>query len=107
MSGYIFWPINFPLLSTIENYFLPFSFFKIFGFEFNDLLKSKNIVLNEFNLFKRMINIIEESAIEDLSLTKTQNKIYSVGYFWKKDVGIKEKTKHHIKRKLRLNVRNY
>ena len=54
-----------------------------------------------------MITIVEELPKENLSLTKTENKIYSVGYFWKKDVGIKEKTKHHIKRKLRLNVRNY
>ena len=74
---------------------------------FDKLLKSKNIVLNKFNLFKRMITIIEESPNENLSLKKTKNKIYSVGYFWKKDVGFKDKTKHHIKRKLRLNVRNY
>ncbi len=74
---------------------------------FDDLVKSKNIVLDKFNLFRRMVAIIEDRPLENLSLEKSQNKIHSVGTFWKKDVGLKEKTKHHIKRKLRLNVRNY
>ena len=72
---------------------------------FESLIESKNIILNEFNLFKRIRNIIEKLPKNDAD--KKSLKLYSVGEFWKNDVNIKQKTKHYLKRKLRLNLRNY
>jgi len=69
------------------------------------LIESKNIVLDEFNLFKRIRNIIQK--IPKNGADKKYLKLYSVGEFWKNDVNIKQKTKHYLKRKLRLNLRNY
>ena len=69
------------------------------------LIESKNIVLDEFNLFKRIRNIIQK--IPKNEADKRYLKLYSVGEFWKNDVNIKQKTKHYLKRKLRLNLRNY
>jgi hypothetical protein len=74
---------------------------------FNSLLEAKKIVLSDFNLFTRMVDIIEESSEENFTLIKRQMKIHSVSYFWNRDVNIKQKIKHSIKRKLRLNNKNY
>ena len=65
---------------------------------------SKNIVLDEFNLFKRIRNEVQKLPN---NTDKKIIKLYSVGEFWKRNVNTKQKTKHYLKRKLRLNLRNY
>ena len=74
---------------------------------FNSILEAKKVVLNDFNLFKRMVDIIEQFSEEKFNLIKKPTKIYSVSYFWNRDVNFKQKVKHTLKRKLRLNNKNY
>ena len=72
---------------------------------FESLIESKNIVLDEFNLFKRIRNEVQK--LPKNNTDKKIIKLYSVGEFRKRNVNTKQKTKHYLKRKLRLNLRNY
>jgi hypothetical protein len=68
---------------------------------FNQLLKSKNQVLNQFNIFNRLNRLVEDSTAEK-PLQSEIVSIHSSSYYWKKTVSNKKKMKRIIKRKLRL-----
>ena len=68
---------------------------------FNQLLKSKNQVLNQFNIFNRLNRLVEDSTAEK-PLQSEIVSIHSSNYYWKKTVSNKKKMKRIIKRKLRL-----
>jgi hypothetical protein len=68
---------------------------------FNQLLKSKNQVLNQFNIFNRLNRLVEDSTAEKPLLSEIVS-IHSSNYYWKKTVSNKKKMKRIIKRKLRL-----
>jgi hypothetical protein len=68
---------------------------------FNQLLKSKNQVLNQFNIFNRLNRLVEDNTSEKPLLSENVS-IHSSNYYWKKTVSNKKKMKKFIKRKLRL-----
>jgi hypothetical protein len=79
------------------------------GYEknFDSILKSKNLVVNDYHFLKRIINIVNELETTINSSKKIKVRIHDVNYFWKKQVSYKAKVKHFLKRKLRINVNNY
>ena len=72
---------------------------------YEQIIKSKNLVLEKYNFVFRMIDIVEgrDTDFNNRSYVSLKN----VDYFWKKEVNYKNKIKHQIKRKLRINVNNY
>ena len=69
---------------------------------FDYILKSKNRVLNEFNIFNRLNRLVEEHISEEPSLSELIT-IHSSKYYWKKTASNKKKIKRILKRKLRIN----
>ena len=69
---------------------------------FEYLLKAKNQVLNEFNIFNRLNTLVEENISEKPFLSEVVT-IHSSKYYWKKTASNKKKIKRIIKRKLRIN----
>tara|TARA_B100000700_G_C15035920_1_gene852808 strand:+ start:1869 stop:2900 length:1032 start_codon:yes stop_codon:yes gene_type:complete len=72
---------------------------------FESLIKSKNLVIEDYNLILRIIKIIEQ--MKNMSGEKKKVVLYNVGHYWKTEVNYKNKIKHYIKRKFRINVNNY
>jgi len=72
---------------------------------FDDLLESKDLVLTKYNFVFRILDIVK-SLNTDIN-NRSDITLYNVGYFWNKEVNYKNKIKHQIKRRLRINVNNY
>ena len=73
-----------------------------------ELIKqSRNLVIEKYNLFKRISEIVNNLEENSKSEIKERVSIKSVNYFWNRDVNYKNKIKHFLKRKLRINVNNY
>ena len=45
--------------------------------------------------------------MKNMSGEKKKVVLYNVGHYWKTEVNYKNKIKHYIKRKFRINVNNY
>lgn len=69
------------------------------------LIRAKNMVLEDYNFIKRIINIVNK--FENKENKKKMITLYNVDHFWKTEVNYKNKIKHYIKRKFRINVNNY
>ena len=67
-----------------------------------NLLKSRNLVLGEYNFLNRMSNIIEYLGYEKKESSKENIVLNSVNNLWKKNTSIKRKVKLQLSRKLRL-----
>tara|TARA_B100001996_G_C18665859_1_gene594853 strand:+ start:559 stop:1596 length:1038 start_codon:yes stop_codon:yes gene_type:complete len=75
--------------------------------QFDNIIQAKNLVLKKYNLFFRITSIVK--SLNDKS-NKKLNKpttIKNVNYFWNTEVNYKNKIKHFLKRKFRINVNNY
>ena len=58
--------------------------------------------------YYRYIELIFVLIVTIIFFKYRSNEIsYGLPYFWNRDVNIKQKIKHSIKRKLRLNNKNY
>ena len=82
---------------TIEN-ILKSNFYEE---NFHSLLKSRDIVLGELNLYRRLCKIVENNQkidTEDRELVT----LYNSFYFWNKYSSNRKKIKKYIKRKLRI-----
>ena len=69
---------------------------------FNKLLKSKDQVLNDFNIYYRLNKLVEENILNKPTSSEIIT-IHSSNYFWRKTVSNKKKIKRIVKRKLRIN----
>ena len=69
---------------------------------FEQLLKSKKQVLNDFNIFYRLNKLVEDN-ISKKSSSFEKTTIHSSNYFWRKNVSSRKKIKRVIKRKLRIS----
>tara|TARA_Y100000590_G_scaffold459102_1_gene615280 strand:+ start:7301 stop:8317 length:1017 start_codon:yes stop_codon:yes gene_type:complete len=69
---------------------------------FNQLLKSKDQVLNDFNIYYRLNKLVEENILNKPTSSEIIT-IHSSNYFWRKTVSNKKKIKRIVKRKLRIN----
>tara|TARA_B100001939_G_scaffold345837_1_gene363334 strand:- start:344 stop:1375 length:1032 start_codon:yes stop_codon:yes gene_type:complete len=88
-------------INTIENVINQ----NLYENHIEEILKSKNLVIDKYNFVSRIIEIVEDSKAD---INKRSNiSINNVDYFWKKEVNYKNKIKHQLKRKLRINVTNY
>ncbi len=88
-------------IDIIENCILENTYDK----SIESLIEAKNMVINEHNFINRIINIVEN--FENTKEIKKKVILYNVDHFWKTEVNYKNKIKHFIKRKLRINVNNY
>ena len=69
---------------------------------FNKLLKSKDQVLNDFNIYYRLNKLVKEN-ISKKPTSSEITTIHSSNYFWRKTVSNKKKIKRIVKRKMRIN----
>ena len=88
-------------INTIENVINQ----NLYENHIEEILESKNLVIDKYNFVSRIIEIVEGSKA-DVNKRSTIS-INNVDYFWKKEVNYKNKIKHQLKRKLRINVTNY
>ena len=68
---------------------------------FNHILKSKDRVLREFNIYYRLNKLIEENISANTSAPE-EVTLYSSNYYWEKTASNKKKIKRVLKRKMRL-----
>jgi len=84
-------------ISTIEN-ILKSNFYEE---NFHSLLKSRDTVLGELNLFKRLCSVVENSQKVDIKDTELV-VLHNTDYFWNKYSSNRKKIKKYIKRRLRI-----
>ena len=65
---------------------------------FNHILKSKDRVLREFNIYYRLNKLIEENISANTSAPE-EVTLYSSNYYWEKTASNKKKIKEFLKRK--------
>ena len=68
---------------------------------FNHILKSKDRVLRDFNIYYRLNKLIEENISANTSAPE-EVTLYSSNYYWNKTASNKKKIKRVLKRKMRL-----
>ena len=68
---------------------------------FNQLLKSKERVLADFNIYYRLNKLVEENTSKKPTSSEITT-IHSSNYYWRKTVSNKKKIKRIIKRKMRI-----
>jgi len=71
------------------------------------IVDAKNLVLTKYNLFYRIFNIIKNLEEQGDKKSSESVTLYNVQHFWKTEVNYKNKIKHYVKRKFRINVNNY
>lgn len=71
---------------------------------FKKIIIAKDLVLNKYNLFNRIVDIAKElDSGKSFSELVVLRDVY---YFWKNHVSSKDKIKHELKRKFRLDIQN-
>jgi len=68
---------------------------------FNQVLKSKDRVLADFNIYYRLNKLVEENTSKKPTSSEITT-IHSSNYYWRKTVSNKKKIKRIIKRKMRI-----
>lgn len=61
----------------------------------------KEKVLNEYNIYNRICEIVK-NRLDKPTSDHVVNKLYSSGYFWKKVTSQRKKIKRILQRKMRL-----
>ena len=85
-------------ISTIENVIKN----NFYDKNLNLLNLEKEKVLNEYNMYNRICEIIKNKLQEPIS-DDVINKLHSSGYFWKKVTSQRKKIKRTLQRKMRLD----
>lgn len=79
----------------------------LFEKNYESIKQSRNLVIEKYNIFSRISEIVNNHEKKTKLEMKEIVNIKSVNYFWNRDVNYKNKIKHILKRKLRINVTNY